>query len=190
MREDRIKDKPKDKRKETFVNIGSSSLLIIFLVLSLVTFAVLALSTAKSDHTLSRELADHKKEYYEASAEAENILSEVDRILEEQAQTAGGDKARYREQTEAALEGKIIGETALSVVTEDPETDADADADGEERRYVTYSVPVSERQALEVVLEITDPAKAETYYRIQAWKVVSTDTWEGDQSIELLPMGE
>ena len=47
----------KDKPQSSFVNIGSSSLLIIFLILSLVTFAVLSLSGAKSDYTFSEKLA-------------------------------------------------------------------------------------------------------------------------------------
>lgn len=50
----------KDKPQSSFVNIGSSSLLIIFLILSLVTFAVLSLSGAKSDYTFSEKLASHK----------------------------------------------------------------------------------------------------------------------------------
>ena len=43
-----------------FPNIGLSSLLIVFLILCLTTFALLALSTAKSDDTLSKKLADHR----------------------------------------------------------------------------------------------------------------------------------
>lgn len=43
---------------------------------------------------------------------------------------------------------------------------------------------------MHVALEIIDYTESETYYQIQMWKVVSTDQWEGDQSIELLPMGE
>lgn len=39
----------KDKQQPFFVNIGSSSLLVIFLVLCLATFAILSLSSAKSE---------------------------------------------------------------------------------------------------------------------------------------------
>ena len=58
----------KDKQQSYFVNIGSSSLLVIFLVLCLATFAILTLSSARSDHSFSERLAEHKKTYYEASA--------------------------------------------------------------------------------------------------------------------------
>ena len=75
----------KDKEQSSFVNIGSSSLLIVFLVLCLATFAILSLSSAKSDYTLSERLAEHKSQYYEASAKAEAVLDEIDRALEETA---------------------------------------------------------------------------------------------------------
>lgn len=42
-----------DNSQSSFVNIGSSSLLIIFLILSLVTFALLSLSGARSDYSFS-----------------------------------------------------------------------------------------------------------------------------------------
>lgn len=58
----------RDKQQSSFVNIGSSSLLIIFLVLCLATFAILSLSSARSDYSFSERLAGHKTEYYEASA--------------------------------------------------------------------------------------------------------------------------
>lgn len=64
----------KDKEQSSFVNIGSSSLLIIFLILCLAVFAVLSLSSAKSDYSLSERLAEHKTQYYEAASQAEIIL--------------------------------------------------------------------------------------------------------------------
>ena len=75
----------KDKQQSSFVNIGSSSLLIVFLVLCLATFSILSLSSAKSDYTLSERLAEHKNQYYEASSKAESVLDKVDATLEETA---------------------------------------------------------------------------------------------------------
>ena len=52
-----------NRRQAPFVNIGSSLLLVIFLVLCLVTFATLSLSSARSDESFSRRMADRKTEY-------------------------------------------------------------------------------------------------------------------------------
>ena len=52
-------------------NIGSSSLILIFIVLCLVTFSVLSLGNAKREDALSRRSADSVQEYYRADAAGE-----------------------------------------------------------------------------------------------------------------------
>lgn len=73
----------RNKQQSTFINIGSSSLLMVFLVLCLTTFAILSLSSAQSDYSFSKKFAEHKTEYYEASSRAEMILGEIDQLLAE-----------------------------------------------------------------------------------------------------------
>lgn len=148
----------KDKQQSSFVNIGSSSLLIIFLILSLVTFAILSLSGAKSDYSFSQRLANHKTAYYEASNRAERILGQIDEALA----------------ANETLDGQQLEGIALQA----------------EEGIITFSVPMEENQALLVELEVNDYTKDETYYTIKTWQIISTKAWEGDQSIQLLPMGE
>ena len=64
-------------------NIGSSSLILIFIVLCLVTFSVLSLGNAKREDALSRRSADSVQEYYRADAAGEAFLQLADhhRIL-------------------------------------------------------------------------------------------------------------
>ena len=45
----------------SFLNMGTSSLFVIFLVLSLAIFATLALSSAKNDHDFSLQMATQKR---------------------------------------------------------------------------------------------------------------------------------
>ncbi len=85
----------KTKQQSSFMNMGTSLLLVIFLVLTLVTFAVLSLSSAKSDYNLSAKLAKHKTEYYDVSAKAEAVLSEIDERLETLAQESHNDTTSY-----------------------------------------------------------------------------------------------
>lgn len=56
-------------------NIGSSSLILIFIVLCLVTFSVLSLGNAKREDALSRRSADSVQEYYRADAAGETFCS-------------------------------------------------------------------------------------------------------------------
>ena len=54
----------KKDQKSGFVNIGTASLLVVFLTLCLVSFAMLSLSTAKSDYEFSQKLAQKTTSYY------------------------------------------------------------------------------------------------------------------------------
>ena len=54
----------KKDQKSGFVNIGTASLLVVFLTLCLVSFAMLSLSTAKSDYEFSQKLAQKTTVYY------------------------------------------------------------------------------------------------------------------------------
>ena len=59
------------KRKTpTVFNVGISSILIISILLSLVSFATLALMTARSDYSLSQKYADRVHTYYTAQNSA------------------------------------------------------------------------------------------------------------------------
>lgn len=61
----------KERKKFGFVNIGTASLLVVFLTLCLVAFAMLSLSSAKNDYEFSKKFAERTTSYY-----AEQCLSE------------------------------------------------------------------------------------------------------------------
>lgn len=155
----------RNKQQSTFINIGSSSLLMVFLVLCLTTFAILSLSSAQSDYSFSKKFAEHKTEYYEASSRAEMILGEIDQLL-----------AENSDQVTARLDGKEIDNIPLSCTGADGET------------VISYQVPSGEKQALNVVLLVTNDSEHENYYKIQAWQLISTEEWNGDNSLNLIPV--
>lgn len=65
-------------------NIGTSSLILIFIVLCLAVFAVLSLEHAKRDDLFSQKSAKAVQEYYRADAEGEKFLQEIDSIVQEE----------------------------------------------------------------------------------------------------------
>lgn len=168
----------KNKPTASFVNIGSSSLLIIFLIVSLVTFSVLSLSSARSDYSFSRKLASHKEEYYATSSKAEAVVSEIDDTLSEYAKSFGENSDGYYQKISETFSGMQIEGVTLSLTEK------------EQRPSILFSVPMSDSQALNVELGITDYSNSETYYEVNAWQVISTEAWENDQSIQLIPMEE
>ena len=163
----------KDKQQSSFVNIGSSSLLIVFLLLCLETFSILSLTSAKSDYTLSERLAEHKNQYYEASSKAESVLDKVDATLEE---TAVQKKEEYIKAITKKFDKTQVDGITLSCSLQ------------EEELIISYQVPAGEKQILNVELVVTDYQNHENYYKIQKWQINSTGTWKGDNNLNLMPV--
>lgn len=71
------------KRK---ANIGTSSLILIFIVLCLVVFAVLSLENAKREAVFSQKSAEAVQEYYRADLQGVKFFQEMDRAVKEKIQ--------------------------------------------------------------------------------------------------------
>ena len=69
------------RRVGSNLNIGTSSLLLIFIVLSLVSFAVLSLSSALTDRNMVEQTMQRSTEYYEACNAAEHTLADLNAAL-------------------------------------------------------------------------------------------------------------
>ena len=171
----------RDKKQAPFVNIGSSLLLVVFLVLCLVTFATLSLSSAQSDYSFSSRAAQRRTDYYQACNVAEDVLAQIDAILEKSADSPAGGSDGSRSWMNGLdftqINGTEFDEVGLEIVY-DPEAAA-----------LSYQIPVNEKQALEVGLVLT-PDRDEGYYEIKKWQLVNTRPREGSQPLQLMPMPE
>ena len=198
----------KDKQQSYFVNIGSSSLLVIFLILCLVTFAILSLSSAKSDYTFSERLAKHKRAYYEASARAEDIVGEIDSILYETSREVGSAASSSHVDGELdlydnyifAVSSALNGAFLTGAGSEDALTGEGGVSSGdggvsviceqsEDEFLISFQVPADERQELQVVLRVTDFRTSDRYYEVKTWKIVNVEDWEmEDEPLNLIPV--
>lgn len=93
------------KKKSMGVNIGSSSILLIFVLLCLVSFAALSIVSANTDHKLGQKILTRTASYYEACNLAEEAIASLDRELwdiyaasenEEEYFAAAGSRKSYR----------------------------------------------------------------------------------------------
>lgn len=166
-----------DKQQSSFVHIGSSSLLIIFLVLCLVTFAILSISSASSDYSFSERLAERKSQYYDASAKASQVLDEIDAKL---AELAGANhtngKASYMDQVISAFRDITINGVSISCEASNGEA------------LISYQVPTNDKQVLDIKLHVTDYTQSSAYYEVKSWRILSMEDWNGDQSLKLIPI--
>ncbi len=71
----------KNRRTEFSLNIGTSSLLFIFVILCLVSFSILSLSSAISDQKLSKRVVENTNAYYNACEKAEELICSFDDTL-------------------------------------------------------------------------------------------------------------
>lgn len=66
------------KKNRSFgMNIGTSSILIIVVILTLVCFAGLSLASANADYQLCKKLADRTTAYYDAASEGYEAIKDA-----------------------------------------------------------------------------------------------------------------
>lgn len=68
-------------KKRFGMNIGSASILLVFVILCLVSFAVLSIVSANADSKLSRRVLERTTAYYDACNQAEQSLAAMDKTL-------------------------------------------------------------------------------------------------------------
>ena len=74
------------------LNIGASSILVIFIIVCLVTFSVLSLVSATADYRLCQKVAERNTSYYEATSRAQVRLMELARQSRSEAQLSEFDE--------------------------------------------------------------------------------------------------
>lgn len=171
-----------NRKNFPITNIGSVTLLMIFIVLCMITFATLSLSSAASDYQTARKSTTHAQDYYKASGHAEETLAKVDQVL----------KKCYRRTSDAAGYYKNIERHYKnnSDITLKKTSDF---------LTLTYQTKINDKQTLQTRLQILHPseqtdkfslssAKAAIpdLYRVTGWQTVSTTDWNGDNSLNLL----
>lgn len=72
-----------NKNGRSVVGTGIISILMVFLLLCLITFAVLTLSSAKADLQYSQQTAERTKNYYAAELRVSQMWKKIDEELQE-----------------------------------------------------------------------------------------------------------
>lgn len=119
-----------EKKAEFNVNIGLSSILLIFVVLCLVSFGILSLVSANADRKLSKKVLNRTSAYYEACNQAESTLCSIDKTLHTLYEACDSAEAYYEQAggTTLSFQYDISELQALQITLNIlyPETDHDA----------------------------------------------------------------
>lgn len=139
------------KRNAIGINVGTSSILVVFVILCLTTFAALSLVSADADYRLAERSALASTRYYTADAQAEDVLASLDFILRDSYAAASNETEYRRLYTEAA--GRL---------------DHAIEFDG---TTASYSIDIEDIQRLDVTLSLPYPAGDSFYTRLK-WQIV------------------
>lgn len=207
--------KQSEKAPAPFFNIGASSLLVIFLILCLVTFAILTLTSAKSDADFAEKLAHHKTNYYAACNTAESTLDEIDAVLADAWQLSDTGTSKNSTNNDSSQPDSTSSDSSQPDSTSNDSSRPDSTSSDtaavfteietrltalnsreqlqlsmdftQSEPTVSYAVDIDDKQNLCVTLTLAAaPAKGEAYYRISEWQVQSSGEWNGDQTLNLM----
>ncbi|MCL1989177.1 MAG: hypothetical protein FWG64_14580 [Firmicutes bacterium] len=106
------------------VNIGGSSILVIFVLLCLTTFATLAMVSATANHRIALRTVEASNAYYLADSQAEEILAQINFIV-------------TSENDDNIVQQRLL---ALGAVLEE--------------NIISYSVPIDDVLRIDVKLEM------------------------------------
>ncbi len=138
------------------IHMGTSLMLVIFIILCMIVFAVLSLSSSLKDYDYSQKNAQRTTNYYEACNQAEKSIADIHQLLTSSSSF------------ESALDK--IEDLGYVAVSDD--------------HLAQFHVAIDDNEFLQVVLDLK-PANGDDY-RIATWKSVSSDEWDGNQTLPVL----
>ena len=138
-----------NKNNNDYNPVGFSSILIVFISLTLVTFTVLTLVSANADYKLTQTVSERNTAYREASNLAQQKLAEIDTQL-----------IGLFEQN-----GSLSTESIMAALSSDITTETTQGGS-----LVSFKEPINETQILQIQLFVPDLPDRQTY-EIRVWSV-------------------
>lgn len=171
-----FQEKRLNKRTEPYIlSIGITSVILIFFVLSMVTFALLSLSSANSDYVLSVKAADRTTAYNQASNEAQRQIAAIDKATQALSGKTDSRKSYKSELKKVIQSVKLETTKNLNVQT----------GKGSNPAVVTWQNKLSDSQSLEVKMKIGYPLQDKTACTVTAYHVVTVKKWVPDNRVRV-----
>lgn len=117
-----------NKQKQQFSHFGFSTIITLFVMICLVTFAALSLLSANSDYKLSKKTADNTSSYYRADAQAREFIK--------------------------ALDEKLPADEIKSIPTDSAIKELELIYDNNRLQFINFQVDITDVQVLYVSLEL------------------------------------
>lgn len=146
-----------NKKKRFGISVGTSSILVIIVVLCLVCFAGLSIVSANADYKLSSRLAERTAAYYQASSLANEEFARIDSAFYDFYLESADSEEYYQKIKESYADS------------------------------LTFSYPISSTQALSVSVEPAYPDnETGNFFHVTCFRIVTTDDLQLDESLPVL----
>lgn len=145
------------------VQIGTSSMLLIFTVLCLVVFSTLSLASANADYTLAIKNEKNVTRYYQADSKGEELKKQINQQL-----ITLAAQADNKEQFIASLKETF------------------KEAFNENDRLISYTIDAGSDQVLIIQLKVKDYAgitEAKQNYKVTSWIIQNKVDYEVDNNM-------
>ncbi len=151
-----------DKKQHGGVNVGTSSVLVSFVLLCMVSFAALTYISAHSDYNLSKQAAQRTTEYYEANRMAELYLANAEALLAKHVRTCSNAGDFYSSIPE------LFADNDMMLVSEEESRDNPV--------TISYTVPMNDRLQLNVTLKTHFPEDDDhSVLKIESWNTSAAE---------------
>lgn len=161
-------------KKGIGLSVGGSSIVMIFVVLAMTTFGVLAMLSARADYRFSQRTADSNTAYYAADSKAALSLAKIDsavRLAYDETVISQGDQYLTDKVKiyHNLLTGKLLTLDGMQVLSNVDDLTAS----------VSFSVDISETRYLYVNVVMTGFENSQRY-KIESYQTVSVLPQEDD----------
>ena len=154
-------------KKYYSLNGGVSLILLVFIILSLVSFATLSIVSARADERLTEKYMEQTTGYYTAYNAAQEYLAQLD-ASDEAIHATGESGTNAQEESAFNTEGEAI-------------------SDAQEELVITKTFPINENQELVLTVQITSSADNEKpRCHVVSLVTNSTVVYEYDESLPVM----
>ncbi len=141
-----------NKTQNMGVPIGTSLLLVVFVLLALITFATLSYVSANTDNKLSQNVADTTTSYYKAEEAAQKTLMQIHEAI---MAVSDSDIEEMHLELQAGLDGYNVEMRNDSI-------------------FVSFETVVSDQESIFSEVEVLSDGE----YEITRWQLLYTEEWE------------
>jgi hypothetical protein len=150
-----------NKKFKGGVNVGTSSVLVSFVLLCMVSFAALTYLSAHSDYTLSQQTAQRTTEYYEANRMAELYMANIEGLLSKSLKSCSNAGDYY------SSIPALFADNDMILVSNEEKRDNPV--------TISYTVPINESLELDITLKAHYPDDDDaSLFSIESWNTAAS----------------